>query len=402
MVRTAFIAASWDDSSRRAADRLLDRGCWQTDRESASRPTRRELTSLVQSLIRRVVVIATAGAAIGILLAGGAVLPAAPVAGAASAPTPAAPLWPAHELPLPITVRSPQDLAFKTEVERQYLIFNLMAGGRVAYEAGDLTRAAREWEALLRVPGLPGEVGRVVTPLLAEVQRRQGAGVAAAADSPSPGGAPEPVGGAAPAEPRGVTVSGMVSVVGGIGPGGAVIWLKRLDGATPAPKPSRRPRVVNQLGKTFVPHVLVIPVGETVVFRNDDPYFHNVFSLSPGQGFDAGLYDSGRWYEKTFTKPGVVELLCNIHASMSAYIYVVDSAHYTQPRPSGAFVIRNVFPGRYELSAWHEASASIVKQVVKVGAEGAAGVAVRIPVDRSPVVIVPDKYGKPRQSQLGY
>jgi hypothetical protein len=97
-----------------------------------------------------------------------------------------------------------------------------------------------------------------------------------------------------------------------------------------------------------------------------------------------------------------VELLCNIHASMSAYIYVVDSAHYAQPRPSGAFVIRNVLPGRYELSAWHEASASIVKQTVKVGAEGAAGVAVRIPVDRSPVVIVPDKYGKPRQSQLGY
>jgi len=37
-----------------------------------------------------------------------------------------------------------------------------------------------------------------------------------------------------------------------------------------------------------------------------------------------------------------------------------------------------------------------------VGPAGATGLAVRIPIDRSPVVVVPDKYGKPRQQQLGY
>jgi len=67
--------------------------------------------------------------------------PAAPAARpAAPAPAPSSPSvsgWPAREMPLPIVVRSPQDLTFKTEVERQYLIFNLMAGGRVAFEAGD-------------------------------------------------------------------------------------------------------------------------------------------------------------------------------------------------------------------------------------------------------------------------
>ena len=312
-------------------------------------------------------------------------------------------------MPLPIAVRSPQDLAFKAEVERQYLIFNLMAGGRVAWEAGDFARAAREWEALLKIPGLPPETARVVSPLLVEAQRHRGpagGSAAAGADLAPAGTLAEPPAsgpsGAVRQEPRGVTVSGTVSGGGAIGPGGAVVWLKRLDGATPAPRPSRKPRVLNQFGKAFIPHVLAIPVGETVVFRNDDPYFHNVFSLSPGQNFDAGLYDSGRSYSRTFTQPGVVELLCNIHASMSGYLYVVDSAHFAQPRPSGAFVIKNVMPGRYELSTWHESSASIVKQTVKVGADGATGIAVRIPVDRSPLVIVPDKYGKPRQSQLGY
>jgi hypothetical protein len=87
---------------------------------------------------------------------------------------------------------------------------------------------------------------------------------------------------------------------------------------------------------------------------------------------------------------------------MSAYLYVVDSAYYAQPRSSGAFVIRDVMPGRYELNAWHESSSSLLKKVVKVGPTGASRVAVRIPVDRSPLVVVPDKYGKPRQPQLGY
>ena len=149
---------------------------------------------------------------------------------------------------------------------------------------------------------------------------------------------------------------------GAIGPGarGGLAETARWSDAAPAPRSASV--LINQLGKTFVPHVLAIGVGDSVTFRNDDPYFHNVFSLSAGQGFDAGLYTAERSFAKTFTRPGPVELLCNIHASMLGYIYVVDSTYYTQPRPSGAFTIRNVPPGRYELSAWHESSASIVKQ----------------------------------------
>ncbi|HXU80321.1 MAG TPA: carboxypeptidase-like regulatory domain-containing protein, partial [Polyangia bacterium] len=98
----------------------------------------------------------------------------------------------------------------------------------------------------------------------------------------------------------------------------------------------------------------------------------------------------------------LVELLCNIHASMRGFLYVVDSAYYAQPRPSGAFTIRGVPPGRYELKVWHEASAEVLSQPLSVGAGGSRGVTVNIPSDHPASAVVPDKYGKPRQPQLGY
>jgi plastocyanin len=332
---------------------------------------------------------------------------AAAGAGGAAAPPPAV-VPVGHENALPITVKTPQDLAFKAEAERQFLILNLMAGGRLAYEGGDFARAVREWETLLKVPRLPPEIAAVVGPLLAEARQKQGPAKPAErppGDDPVPPTIPlgEPATVASILEPpHGTTVSGTVSGGGTIGPAATVLWLKRLDGPTPAPRPSRQPRVLSQAGKAFIPHVLAIPVGGSVSFRNDDPFFHNVFSPSRGNEFDAGLYRSGKTYVKTFTRPGAVELLCNIHASMVAYIYVVDSAYYTQARTGGVFTIRNVPPGHYELAAWHESSRNVIKQAITVGASGASGIAVRIPGDRPPMVNVPDKYGKLRQVQLGY
>ncbi|HEY0715656.1 MAG TPA: hypothetical protein VGF45_23440 [Polyangia bacterium] len=333
-----------------------------------------------------------------------------------AAETKSPPNWPGDELPLPVVVKTPEDLAFKIEVERQYAVFNLMTTGKLAYEAGDYARAARKWEALMKLPNLPPEIARVVQPLLEDAQQAAAGGVSAtaAAATPSAPSATTALStpGAASVDivrtvPRAYApelghVTGTVSGGGVVGPGGAVLWLKRLDGPTPAVKPLRKPKVVSQRDKIFIPRVVAVPVGSTVDFRNDDPYYHNVFSLSAPQKFDTGLYASGLSYTQTFDRPGPVELLCNIHSSMIGYVVAVDTPYYTQPRGNGTFVIRQVPPGRYELSAWHEASIEILRQTIQVRESGASGVMVKVPNDRAPSVVVPDKYGKPRQPQLGY
>jgi plastocyanin len=177
--------------------------------------------------------------------------------------------------------------------------------------------------------------------------------------------------------------------------------LTRLGGETPRPAPARG-KVISQHGKTFLPHVLAVPVGTKVSFRNDDPVFHNIFSITKPNEFDTGLYKQGATYVQVFRHAGPVQLLCNIHASMLGYVYVVDSPYYAQADAGGAFAIRGVPPGDYEIHVWHEAAAHPTVEKVSVGAGGLRGLALRVGGDKRPPQFLPDKSGKPRQSQLGY
>lgn len=109
-----------------------------------------------------------------------------------------------------------------------------------------------------------------------------------------------------------------------------------------------------QQDKRFRPHVLAVPVGSSVSFPNLDPFFHNVFSLFDGKRFDLGLYESGATRSTTFTRPGVCFIFCNIHAEMSAVVFVARTPYYAVTGSSGTYSIPNVAPGRYVVRAWHE------------------------------------------------
>ena len=339
-------------------------------------------------------------------IAGGTLLAAALFATpAVAAPPPSdARGWLGEELPLPLVVRTPQDLAVKSAVEKQYLIFNLLAGGKLAWDGGDFATAATKWEALLKIHPLDPELDKTIRPLANEARSRAAGRPAAEAPVPAapppalPSAPPAPV--PPPANPT-VSVSGTVSGGGPLGPGGAVIWLKRANGETPRPAPAHG-KVISQRGKMFVPHVLVVPVGTRVAFRNDDPIFHNIFSLSKPNEFDTGLYKQGATYTETFRHPGAVQLLCNIHASMFGFVVVVDTPYYAESDASGAFNIKGVPPGEYELQVWHEASAKPTVEHLTVGAGGIRGLALRVGGDKRAPQFVPDKSGKPRQSHLGY
>jgi plastocyanin len=327
--------------------------------------------------------------------------PWAPRAAAAHGPG-AGREWLGEDMPLPLAVKTPQDLAVKSVAEKQYLIFNLLAGGKMAWDAADYATAATKWETLLRVPGLDPEIDRVIRPLAVAARERAGGQATAPSAPPSASATATSRAAEAPrARLEPVTVSGTVAGGGSPGPGGAVVWLKRANGETPRPAPARG-KVISQKGKAFVPHVLAVPVGTKVDFRNEDTIYHNVFSLTKPNDFDTGLYKQGGTYEQTFKKPGPVQLLCNIHSSMIGYVYVVDTPYYAQADGAGAFTIKGVPPGEYDVEVWHEGASKTTKERVSVGADGVRGLALHVGGDRRPPEFVPDKSGKPRQSHLGY
>jgi len=133
----------------------------------------------------------------------------------------------------------------------------------------------------------------------------------------------------------------------------AVVYL---EGTAPAgvqpPAPSRPPRLA-QRGQSFVPRVLPISVGTRVDFPNYDPIYHNVFSVSPVKRFDLGKYARGKSKSVVFDKPGRVNVYCEIHSGMEAFVVVLPNAWFTQPDQNGAFALPGLPAGTYTLKAWH-------------------------------------------------
>ena len=80
--------------------------------------------------------------------------------------------------------------------------------------------------------------------------------------------------------------------------------------------------VVGQKNRTFSTNSLKAKVGDTVNFRNDDPFFHNIFSLSDTQSFDLGSYSQGQSRKVTLQKEGRIDVECAIHPEMKMVIEV--------------------------------------------------------------------------------
>ncbi len=108
--------------------------------------------------------------------------------------------------------------------------------------------------------------------------------------------------------------------------------------------------------KAFVPRIVVVPVGSTVRFPNQDPILHNVFSVSGKNSFDLGLLGKGAGKSAVFREAGIVRVFCNVHHGMFGYIFVVASPFWARIGADGTFSIPGVPAGAGKLTVWNERS----------------------------------------------
>lgn len=142
-----------------------------------------------------------------------------------------------------------------------------------------------------------------------------------------------------------------------------VVYLDKVSGSF---RPPARPAVMDQKGMKFVPHVLAVQKGQTVLFNNHDNVRHNIFTPD-GDKYNLGTWGQGESKPHTFTATGVYHQLCNVHPEMGGVIMVLDNPFFAVTGDDGKFEIPNVPPGKYTLKTWGEKLPETSKEVTVVG-----------------------------------
>ena len=194
------------------------------------------------------------------------------------------------------------------------------------------------------------------------------------------------------AKPLAGSLKGTMTVDGKAPDGFGVIMMWPKSGKFAKRTPKKR--VIEQRDKSFAPHVMAVPVGSTVSFPNYDPIFHNVFSLSKTKAFDLGMFKNGESRDVKVDKAGIIRLGCNLHASMSAYLIVVDAPAYVSTEPDGSFSFKSLAPGKYRVQAWNERSGEPLETEVDIK-EGANET--KLDLKSGGQAISPDKFGNSRE-----
>ena len=123
-----------------------------------------------------------------------------------------------------------------------------------------------------------------------------------------------------------------------------------LEDAPIAPNAKMSVTVTNRM-MNFEPFVAVVPVGGRVTFRNDDPFPHNVFSPD-NERFNMGMIPQHSAAARLFKSAGAYTLLCNIHPGMIGYVVSTPSSYFAKADAQGHYVIKDVPPGTYKVTAW--------------------------------------------------
>jgi plastocyanin len=129
--------------------------------------------------------------------------------------------------------------------------------------------------------------------------------------------------------------------------------------------------VMDQIQLAFVPRVLVVAVGTTVEFPNNDSVSHQVYSFSPAKKFQLPLYKGQLHPPVVFDHEGLVVLGCNIHDQMVGYIYVTPAPYFGKTDASGVLRVPDLKAGNYRLTLWSPLiadAASTLERAVHVDA----------------------------------
>lgn len=138
-----------------------------------------------------------------------------------------------------------------------------------------------------------------------------------------------------------------------------VVYLRKVDKIHPdaAKIPEDQLEIVfDQKHCEFLPHVLGVRTGQTVVVTSQDAIPHNTHT-HPFQNQEMNFVIQKN--EKKPVKYGIgeftpVPVVCDLHPHMKAYWVVLEHPYFAITDAQGKFTIKNLPAGDYDFIVWHE------------------------------------------------
>jgi plastocyanin len=137
------------------------------------------------------------------------------------------------------------------------------------------------------------------------------------------------------------------------------------------------PAKMDQKQCSFVPRVVIVPVGESMEFLNSDRLLHNVRSAAKENSPFNRAQPHARTISFVFKQPELLRVDCDLHSWMRGWVVVAAHPFYAVTNEQGEFNLGNVPPGKYTLQIWQE-SLGTVTQEVTVGNKATTTVTVEM------------------------
>lgn len=155
----------------------------------------------------------------------------------------------------------------------------------------------------------------------------------------------------------------------------AVAWLESIDpagkpgGKAVSPRPPGEMVLMRQSALQFVPRIVVLKKGQSIQFTNEDSEFHNIHVHARGELFNQTM-PPGQPTAFTPASTGILNVFCDIHQHMRAFLIVLESPWAMTCDKKGKYRFENVPAGRYRLTLWHEMGRKPVEREIEVPSDG--------------------------------
>jgi len=147
--------------------------------------------------------------------------------------------------------------------------------------------------------------------------------------------------------------------------GPAVVYLRPRKGWSPGGDRASTARIVSQTPE-FAPELTVVRPGQEIVFVNDGPLVHRLFSPDV-RDLVLEIQPGSRSQRFSIRARGPARFFCSLHAAETFVVFAETATHVAVVSEDGRYRFTRVAAGRYTLGLWSERVAGPVRQVAVNG-----------------------------------